>query len=146
MDEQIRDQVINNCLSHKLRRKLLQKGRNLALPQLREIARSMEESEKQANSIEGGSGEVRSEVNSVSGKTNYKGDANARKVKCFCCGYTGHEANDRRCPARGKQCRKCNGSGHLRLCVKLRRSKPVVEELEGSVNQTSERREMQLTM
>ena len=32
-----------------------------------------------------------------------------------------------------------------RLCVKLRRSKPVVEELEGHVNQTSERREVQLT-
>ena len=48
MDEQIRDQVISKCLSHELRRKLLQKGRNLTLPQLREIARSMEESEKQA--------------------------------------------------------------------------------------------------
>ena len=48
----------------------------------------MEESEKQARSIDGGSGEVRSEVNSVRGKTNYKGDASARKVKCFCCGYT----------------------------------------------------------
>ena len=65
VDEQIRDQVISKCLSHELRRKLLQKGRNLTLPQLREIARSMEESEKQARSIEGGSGEVRSEVNTV---------------------------------------------------------------------------------
>ena len=62
----------------------------------------MEESEKLARSIDGGSGKVRSEVNSVSGKTNYKGDASARKVECFCCGYTGHIANDRRCPARGK--------------------------------------------
>ena len=48
VDEQIRDQVISKCLSHELRRKLFQKGRNLTLPQLREIARSMEESEKQA--------------------------------------------------------------------------------------------------
>ena len=100
-------------LVHELRRKLLQKGRNLTLPQLREIVRSMEESEKQARSIEGGSSEVRSEVNRVRGKTNYKGDASARKVKCFCCGYTGHKANDRRSPARGKQCRNCNGSGHF---------------------------------
>ena len=96
-------------LVHELRQKLPQKGRNLTLPQLREIVRSMEESEKQSRSIEGGSGEVGSEVNSVRGKTKYKGDASARKVKCFCCGYTGHEANDRRCPARGKQCRNCNG-------------------------------------
>ena len=120
VDEQIRDQVISKCLSHELRRKLLQKGRNLTLPQLREIARSIEESEKQARSIKGGSGEVRSEVNSVSGKTNYKGDASARKVKSFCCGYTGHEANDRRCPARGKQCRKCNGSGHFEAVCKTK--------------------------
>ena len=48
----------------------------------------MEESEKQASSIEGGSGEVGSKMNSVSGKMNYKGDVSARKVKCFCCGYT----------------------------------------------------------
>ena len=48
VNEQIRDQVTSNCLSHEPRRKLLHKGRNLTLPQLREIARSMEESEKQA--------------------------------------------------------------------------------------------------
>ena len=68
----------------------------------------------------GGSGEARSEVNSVSGKANYKGDASARKVKCFCCGYRGHKANDRRCPARGKQCRKCNGSGHFEAVCKTK--------------------------
>ena len=120
MDEQIRDQVISKCLSHELRRKLLQKGRNLTLPQLREIVRSMEESEKQARSIEGGSGEVLSEVNSVRGKTNYKGDARPRKVKCFCCGYKGHKAIDRRCPARGKRCRHCNGSGHFEAVCKTK--------------------------
>ena len=88
VDEQIRDQVMSKCVSHELRRKLPRKGRNLTLPQLREIVRSMVASEKQTRSFEGGSGEVRSEVNSVSGKTNYKGDASTRKVKCFCCGYT----------------------------------------------------------
>ena len=45
MDEQIRHQEISKCLLQELRRKLLQKGRNLTLPQ---TARSMEESEKQA--------------------------------------------------------------------------------------------------
>ena len=109
MDEQIRDQVISKCLSHELRRKLFQKGRNLTLPQLREIARSMEESEKQARSIEGGGGEVRSEVNSVSGKTNYKGDASARKVKCFCCGVVPKP------------------SGDIRLCVDMRQANMAVK-------------------
>ena len=107
-------------LVHELRRKLLQKGRNLTLPQLREIVSSMEESEKQARSIERGSGEVRSEVKSVRGKTNYKGDASARKVKCFCCGYIGRKANDRRCPARGKQCRNCYGSRHFEAMCKTK--------------------------
>ena len=43
VDDQIRDQVISKGFSHELRRKLLQRGQNLTLPQLREIARSMEE-------------------------------------------------------------------------------------------------------
>ena len=120
VDGQIRDQEISKCLLHKLRRKLLQKGQTLTLPQLRETARSMEESEKQARSIEGGSGEVRSEVNSVREKTNYRGDVSVRKVKCFCCGYTGHKAKDHRCPARRKQCRKCNGSGHFEAVCKTK--------------------------
>ena len=141
VDEQIRDQVMSKRLSHELRRKLPRKGRNLTLPQLREIVRSMVASEKQTRSFEGGSGEVRSEVNSVSGKTKYEGDASARKVKCFLLWIY-----DRRCPARGKHCRNCNGSGHFEAVCKLKRSKRVVEELEGRVNQTSKRREVQLTM
>jgi len=48
VEEQIRDQVINKCLSHERRRKLLQKGQALTLQRLRDIARAMEESEKQA--------------------------------------------------------------------------------------------------
>ncbi|XP_078374413.1 uncharacterized protein LOC144657954 [Oculina patagonica] len=115
VDEQIRDQVISKCLSHELRRKLLQNGRALTLPQLGEIARSMEESGNQARSIEGASGEVSSEVNSVSGRSDYKRDASTRNVKCFCCGNMGHKANDHRCPARGKQCRWCKGTGHFEV-------------------------------
>ena len=39
---------------------------------------------------------------------------------CFCCGYTGHKRNDRQCPARGKKCRKCNGSGHFEAVCKTK--------------------------
>ena len=50
---QIRDQVIKKCKSHKLRRKLLEKGRDLSLRQLRDISRAFEDSEQQATMIEG---------------------------------------------------------------------------------------------
>ena len=46
----------------------------------------------------------------------------------------------------GNSAESVMGQNILRLCVKLKRSKPVVEELEGSVKQTSEKREVQLTM
>ena len=147
VDEQIRDPVISKCLSYALRRKLLQKGRNLTLPQLREIARSMEESEKQARSIEGGSGEVRSEVNSASGKSNYKGDASARKVNyVFAVDIRDIQPTIVNVQREGKSAGNVMDQDILRLCVKLRRSKEVVVELEGRVSQTSERREVQLTM
>jgi len=45
-EEQTRDQVISKCLSHELRRKLLQKGQAFTVQRLREIVRAMEESEK----------------------------------------------------------------------------------------------------
>ena len=52
-EEQIRDQVISGCLSHNLRLKLLQKGGDLTLIQLRDIAWAMQNAEKQAGDIEG---------------------------------------------------------------------------------------------
>ena len=51
--EQIRDQIIEKCAFNLLRRKLLEKGRTLNLQQLRDIARALEDSERQARSIEG---------------------------------------------------------------------------------------------
>ncbi|VDI25706.1 Hypothetical predicted protein [Mytilus galloprovincialis] len=53
IDERIRDQIIDKCLSHHLRRKLLEKGRTLTLANVRSIAKAMEDSERQAKSIEG---------------------------------------------------------------------------------------------
>jgi len=120
VEEQICHQVINKCLSHELRQKLLQKGQALTLQGLREIARAMEESEKQARSIEGAS-DASNEVNSVGGKVDHKEDSNTRNVKCFCCGNVGYKANDHRYSARGKQCRKCNGTGHFEAVCKTKR-------------------------
>ncbi|XP_068703709.1 uncharacterized protein [Montipora foliosa] len=120
VDEQIRDQVISKCLSHNIRRKHLEKGKILTLQQLREIARVMEDSEKQARKIEGAA----NEVNRVSVNSNEKGNPRVcgkqSTVRCFCCGNVGHKANDKVCPARGKRCRKCNNPGHFEKVCKTK--------------------------
>ena len=120
VDEQIRDQVISKCLSHNIRRKLLEKGKILTLQQLREIARVMEGSEKQVRKIESAANEVnRVSVNS-NGKGNPRVGGKQSTVRCFCCGNVGHRANDKVCPARGKRCRKCNNLGHLEKVCKTK--------------------------
>ena len=117
-DEQIRDQVISKCLSHNIRRKLLEKGKILTLQQLREIARHMEDSEKQARKIESAANEVnRVRVNS-NGKGNPRVGGKRSTIRCFCCGNVGHKANDKVCPARGKRCRKCNNLDHFEKVCK----------------------------
>ena len=117
---QSHDQVINKCLSHELRRKLLQEGQALTLQRLREIACPMEESEKKAHLIEGAS-DASNEGNSVGGKVDHKEDLSARNVKCFCCRSVEHKANNHRFAARGKRCRKCNGTGHFEALCKMKR-------------------------
>lgn len=113
IDERIRDQIIDKCVRHNLRRKLLEKGRELTLDQVREIARAMEDSERQATSIEnqpqGASSNVVNKV-SVQHKRRFVKKTNS---KCYSCGYEGHLRNDPRCPAKGKKCRKCNEVGHF---------------------------------
>ena len=142
--------MISKCLLHKFRQKLLQKGRALTLPQLREIAWSMKESEKQTLSIKSASGEVSSEVNSVSGRNDYKGNTSTRNVQCFCCGNVGHNAvmiTDAQ--REGNSAESVMEMDILRLCVKLIRSKLLaveVEELEDHLDQVPEERIVLLTM
>ena len=120
MDEQIREQVISKCLSHNIRRKLLEKGKILTLQQLREIARVMEDSEKQARKIESAANEVNRVSVSSNGKGNPRVGGKQSTVRCFCCGNVGHKANDKVCPARGKRCRKCNNLGHFEKVCKTK--------------------------
>ena len=51
-DENIGDQVVEKCMSVRLQRKLLEKGRELILEQLQNTARSMEASDKQAGAFQ----------------------------------------------------------------------------------------------
>ena len=89
--------------------------------------------EKQARAIEGAR-DANNEVNSVGGKVNQKEDSRTRNVKCFCCGNVGHKANDHRCPARGKQCRNCHGTGHFEAVCKTKRKQNRGRAIEGVVD------------
>ena len=53
INEEIRDQVIECCLSINLKKKLLEKGRGLTLDQLKETARAFEQADRQAKEIGG---------------------------------------------------------------------------------------------
>nr|XP_022336145.1 uncharacterized protein LOC111132611 [Crassostrea virginica] len=111
IDERIRDQIIDKCVRHNLRRKLLEKGRDLTLNQVREIARAMEDSERQATSIESQVPTQGSSVNKVSVQN--KHFVKKTISRCYSCGYEGHLRNDPNCPAKGKKCRKCKQIGHF---------------------------------
>ncbi|CAG2193248.1 unnamed protein product [Mytilus edulis] len=133
IDERIRDQIIDKCLSHHLRRKLLEKGRTLTLANVRSIAKAMEDSERQAKSIEG-----QGQVNMIQskgkqyGKNSFNsgnksfnsGNKSTCTATCYSCGREGHIRTDPSCPARGKKCRKCKIVGHFdKVCKTKDKSK-----------------------
>lgn len=104
----IRDQVIEKCLSNRLRTKLLEKGTGLTLNQLQTIARATEASTAQAESIV--SSKTTHEVNRVQHKRDkpkqHKSQVSIDKEKrCYRCDNLGHLSSDKKCPARGKKMR-----------------------------------------
>lgn len=119
-DEQIRDQVIEKCRSHKIRAKLLEKGKDLTLEQLRTIAATFEMTEAQARHMDT---ELVASINKIHGrgpktdKPKRTGRFENRKYgnKCFRCGREGHLARDPSCPAKDKECRKCGTLHELLL-------------------------------
>lgn len=120
-DEQIRDQVIEKCRYHKIRAKLLEKGKDLTLEQLRTIAATFEMTEAQARHMDT---ELVASINKIQGrgpktdKPKRTGRFENRKYgnKCFRCGREGHFAKDSSCPAKDKECRKCGNVGHFMSC------------------------------
>jgi hypothetical protein len=118
VDENIRDQIIEKCSSKRLRRKLLERH-NVTLQQLREIAQSLEASEKQQYSsfIE----QPIEAANNISGsKFDKRGLKKTGEKTCYSCGYSGHIKSDPKCPAKGKKCRRCKKEGHFEKCCKAK--------------------------
>ena len=109
-DEQIRDQFIDKCRSHNLRKKLLRSGATLTLKTTQEIARAMEDAEKHAKSIENDFKDAAESVNSVGTQ---KKLSTGKPAKCYRCGKEGHFGKDSVCKARLVSCRKCKKVGHF---------------------------------
>ena len=120
-DAQIRDQVIEKCRSHKLRTRLLEKGPDLTLDDVRTIARTLEGAEKHAREMEGayGQGTNTASVNRVQQRKFTPRSQGAKPGgKCFRCGREGHFGKDPSCPAKGKSCNKCGKIGHFGIVCK----------------------------
>ena len=71
-DEQIRDQVIEKCKSHKHRTSLLERGRDLTFDQFKTIAQDLESSENHAKSMENPSGPFKTASKTVNVVSNSK--------------------------------------------------------------------------
>ncbi|XP_060078270.1 uncharacterized protein LOC132557761 [Ylistrum balloti] len=123
-DEQIRDQVIEKCRSHKLRQRLLEKGHKLTLDQLRMMASTLEQAETQAKKMESHQGTLNRVSLSSHGaaKQGHAKRTHEHKpktdMKCYRCDREGHLSRDPQCPAKTKRCNECGKVGHFAKCCK----------------------------
>ena len=115
-EEQIRDQLIDKCRSHDLRKKLLAVSGKLTLQKARDIARSMEAAESQARSIESDSRS--GNVNSL--EREYFDSPKRGRGYCYRCRLAGHFAKDLECKARLATCMKCKKVGHFAKVCKTK--------------------------
>lgn len=133
LDENVKDQIIQNCRSAVLRRDLLKKG-DASLEEILRVAKVFETVAEQEKSfaVEAGRPQPQiEEVNKINTRpTSWKANKSkqlqdTRQFECNRCGYQGHTENDERCPAKGKACNKCGGRGHFaRKCRSRKRMHP----------------------
>ncbi|XP_062710656.1 uncharacterized protein K02A2.6-like [Aedes albopictus] len=117
MEENIKDQIIQNCQSATLRRDLLKRG-DASLEEVLSVAKIFETVAQQEKSFAAGEAPkpAFSEVNKIDAKpyaAKRKRFAEATTFDCHRCGYIGHLAKDAMCPAKGKTCNRCGGKDHF---------------------------------
>lgn len=112
-DDNIRDQVIDKCKSHILRKKFLEKGATLTLEIILTVSRAYEAADRQAAMMESGNRQSNSEnfVNKdrkFNRNTRYSDDrkpVKGRTCACTRCGRYGHSESDlASCPAHDQEC------------------------------------------
>ena len=111
VDEDIRDQVIEKFRSMHLRRKVLEKSRNILLKDLQDVARAFEAIYLQMKAMENPGASNDAQVNAVNkNKPKWKGKGNdsvtgrttshrQTEQRCYRCNRQGHFARNTQCPA-----------------------------------------------
>lgn len=119
VEENVKDQIIQNCQSATLRRDLLKRG-DANLEEVLHVAKIFETVAQQEKSFacEFTADKPKTsidEVNKIEVTTNGRKNRFAAEVgiECHRCGFFGHMARDKKCPARGKNCNKCGGRDHF---------------------------------
>ena len=115
-EENIKDQIIENCKSTALRRELLKRG-DASLGKILRTAKIFETVSEQEKSFLGEptpKAQVE-DVHQIQTKPWVKQSQlnDTKKLECNRCGYNGHFASDPKCPAKGNSCAKCGGRDHF---------------------------------
>ena len=116
-DEAIRDQVIDKCRSVLLRQKLIERGTDLTLSRVQDIARTLEAVEIQEKKV-GGDQHGSSGVNRIGGKKQTRYKTPQKKGRCFCCDQERHYSTDKNCPSRYEACNNVNVLDILLSCAR----------------------------
>ena len=120
----IRDQVIDKCLSKSLRTKLLAE-KDLTLDKLLEIAQAKEASEARAAQFQDDRVYAVKERQKKYSKQPLKtaSKQNKKDIVCFKCGQKGHYANECRC-SKNVTCFECHKVGHFASMCPSKVNKP----------------------
>ncbi|XP_064617193.1 uncharacterized protein LOC135481275 [Liolophura sinensis] len=126
-DREIKGQLIQGCSSNRIRRRILRP--DLKLMDILNLARAMEQSERQAKTIEQPNQPIPETVNTVLNKSqqnrtttaarksirkNAKPSSNKPHSKyCRYCGYAYPHPEGKTCPAKGKACGFCHKFNHF---------------------------------
>lgn len=136
IDELIRDQIVECCISDRFRRKLLEAGNKLTLAVVlqeaatfeavelrnKEISQSCQNAQEvnrlrtqfqnSSRPTSGNSQDVQYHQNHTASQTQRK--HNTKDSGNTQCGRCGRDKSHSRCPALGKQCYKCNKDNHFK--------------------------------
>lgn len=118
LDDNLKDQLIEKCLSAELKAKILDKGDELSLKEAVRLAMTHESIQEQlaamkttGNSLSTGGMEM--QVNKIQAdrqrpmRSKFSGTN-----RCRLCGRQGHNGGEK-CPAKAKACFKCGKTGHF---------------------------------